>query len=105
MSIGAITKVFATCPEEKSEYLVLIAMADQANDDGRDIWFKWETIAHKARIDPRTAQLPIVMISADDASLRDAARDAGVSLLLGKPYPEDELIAYLASTRDSTDPA
>ena len=57
MSIGAITKVFATCPEEKSEYLVLIAMADQANDDGRDIWFKWETIAHKARIDPRTAQL------------------------------------------------
>lgn len=57
MSIGAITKVFATCPEEKSEYLVLIAMADQANDDGRDIWFKWETIAHKARIDERTAQM------------------------------------------------
>ncbi len=62
-------------------------------------------LTRQLRADPRTAQLPIVMISADDASLRDAARDAGVSLLLGKPYPEDELIAYLASTRDSTDPA
>ena len=57
MSIGAITKVFATCPEEKSEYLVLIAMADQADDEGGNIWFKWETIAHKARIDERTAQM------------------------------------------------
>lgn len=62
-------------------------------------------LTRQLRADPRTAQLPIVMISADDASLHDAARDAGVSLLLGKPYPEDELIAYLASTRDSTDPA
>jgi len=58
-------------------------------------------LTRELRADPRTAQLPIVMISGDDVSLREAARDAGVSLLLGKPYPEDELIAYLASTRET----
>ncbi len=46
-----------------------------------------------------TAHLPIVMISANDEALRESARDAGVSLLLGKPYAEGELIDYLASTR------
>jgi CheY-like chemotaxis protein len=58
-------------------------------------------LTRELRADPRTAQLPIVMISADDASLREAARQAGVSLLLGKPYPADELIAFLASTRET----
>ena len=58
-------------------------------------------LTRRLRADERTAQLPIVMISADDDSLREAARDAGVSLLLGKPYPENELIAFLASTRES----
>ena len=58
-------------------------------------------LTRELRADPRTARLPIVMISADDASLREAAREAGVSLLLGKPYPEDELIAFLASTRET----
>ncbi len=58
-------------------------------------------LTRELRADPRTAQLPIVMISGDDVSLREAARDAGVSLLLGKPYPEDELIDYLASTRET----
>ena len=58
-------------------------------------------LTRRLRADERTAQLPIVMISADDGSLREAAREAGVSLLLGKPYPEDELIAFLASTRET----
>ena len=58
-------------------------------------------LTRELRADPRTARLPIVMISADDASLREAARQAGVSLLLGKPYPADELIDFLASTRET----
>lgn len=58
-------------------------------------------LTRRLRADERTAQLPIVMISADDGSLREAAREAGVSLLLGKPYPENELIAFLASTRET----
>jgi chemosensory pili system protein ChpA (sensor histidine kinase/response regulator) len=49
------------------------------------------------RGDARTAHLPIVMISADNDRLRDQAGQAGISLLLGKPYSEDQLLAYLAS--------
>ena len=68
----------------------------------RAIWTFWYPfLTRRLRADERTAQLPIVMISADDGSLREAAREAGVSLLLGKPYPEDELIAFLASTRET----
>lgn len=49
------------------------------------------------RGDARTAHLPIVMISADNDRLRDQASQAGISLLLGKPYSEEHLLAYLAS--------
>jgi len=49
------------------------------------------------RGDARTAQLPIVMISGDDDRLRDQASRAGISLLLGKPYSEAQLLAYLDS--------
>ena len=49
------------------------------------------------RGDARTAHLPIVMISADNDRLRDQASQTGISLLLGKPYSEDQLLAYLAS--------
>jgi superfamily II DNA/RNA helicase len=49
------------------------------------------------RGDARTAQLPIVMISGDDDRLRDQASQAGISLLLGKPYSEAQLLAYLDS--------
>jgi CheY-like chemotaxis protein len=49
------------------------------------------------RGDARTAQLPIVMISGDDDRLRDQAGQAGISLLLGKPYSEAQLLAYLDS--------
>ena len=58
-------------------------------------------LTRQLRAEERTAQLPIVMISADDDSLREVAHAAGVNLLLGKPYPEDDLIAYLASTRET----
>jgi chemosensory pili system protein ChpA (sensor histidine kinase/response regulator) len=58
-------------------------------------------LTRRLRADERTAQLPIVMISADDDSLSEVAHAAGVSLLLGKPYPEHELIAFMASTRES----
>jgi chemosensory pili system protein ChpA (sensor histidine kinase/response regulator) len=49
------------------------------------------------RGDARTAHLPIVMISGDDDRLRDQASQAGISLLLGKPYSQEQLVAYLAS--------
>jgi CheY-like chemotaxis protein len=49
------------------------------------------------RGDARTAHLPIVMISGDDDRLRDQASRAGISLLLGKPYSEAQLLAGLDS--------
>jgi chemosensory pili system protein ChpA (sensor histidine kinase/response regulator) len=47
------------------------------------------------RADARTAHLPVIMITAADDRHREQADAAGVSVLLGKPYPEDELIAHI----------
>ena len=54
-------------------------------------------LATHLRGDARTAQLPIVMISGDDDRLRDLADQAGINVLLGKPYSEEQLLAYLDS--------
>jgi CheY-like chemotaxis protein len=47
------------------------------------------------RADPQTAQLPVIMITAADDRHREQADASGVSVLLGKPYPEDALIAHI----------
>jgi CheY-like chemotaxis protein len=47
------------------------------------------------RGNPQTAQLPVIMITAADDRHREQAEAAGVSVLLGKPYPEDALIAQI----------
>lgn len=54
-------------------------------------------LATHLRGDARTAQLPIVMISGDDDRLRDQAGQAGINVLLGKPYSEEQLLAFLNS--------
>ena len=54
-------------------------------------------LATHLRGDARTAQLPIVMISGDDDRLRDQADQAGINVLLGKPYSEGQLLAFLDS--------
>ena len=47
------------------------------------------------RGNPHTAMLPVIMITAADDRHREHADAAGVSVLLGKPYSEDALIAKL----------
>ena len=47
------------------------------------------------RDNPLTAHIPVIMITAADDRHRDDATRAGVSKLLGKPYPEQELIDYI----------
>ena len=47
------------------------------------------------RGNPQTAQLPVIMITAADDRHREQADAAGVSVLLGKPYAEDALVAHL----------
>ncbi len=47
------------------------------------------------RGNPHTAMLPVIMITAADDRHREHADAAGVSVLLGKPYSEDALIAHI----------
>jgi CheY-like chemotaxis protein len=47
------------------------------------------------RGNPATAHIPVIMITAADDRHREQAAQAGVSVLLGKPYPEDALIAHI----------
>ncbi len=51
------------------------------------------------RENPITAGIPIVMITSAEDRHREDAQRAGVGLVLGKPYPEDELIAHIRSFR------
>jgi CheY-like chemotaxis protein len=59
-------------------------------------------LTRRVRGNARTAQLPIIMITSADDRLRDAAAEAGVSVLLGKPYVEDELLAQIARLANVT---
>ena len=57
------------------------------------------------RADPRTAQLPVIMITAADDRHREQADACGVSVLLGKPYPEDQLIAHIRQALGQDEPS
>jgi CheY-like chemotaxis protein len=52
-------------------------------------------LTRHVRAHPRAARIPIIMITSADDRLKAAAAEAGVTLVLGKPYPEDELIACI----------
>ena len=47
------------------------------------------------RNSPATAHIPVIMITAADDRHREHADSAGVSVLMGKPYPDDDLIAHI----------
>jgi CheY-like chemotaxis protein len=47
----------------------------------------------------RTAHVPIVMITSTDATHREAALREGVGLVLGKPFPEEPLLAHIRGHR------
>lgn len=70
---------------------VLITDVEMPGMDGFEL-------TRQVRCNPRTAHIPIVMITADDEKHRVDAAAAGVSVLLSKPYPEDQLLSYLEST-------
>ena len=42
---------------------------------------------------PRWARLPVIMITSSDDKHRADAQAAGVNLLMGKPYAEEDLLA------------
>jgi CheY-like chemotaxis protein len=47
----------------------------------------------------RTAHVPVIMISSADAMHRESAMREGVSLVLGKPFPEEPLLEHIRSFR------
>ncbi|MDD4879971.1 MAG: Hpt domain-containing protein [Gallionellaceae bacterium] len=54
-------------------------------------------VARHVRADPRTHDLPIIMITSRTADKhRDHATELGVDLYMGKPYQEEELVAAIA---------
>jgi CheY-like chemotaxis protein len=54
------------------------------------------SLVRRLRADPRTAPLPIVMISSAEARFREAAHESGVDVLLAKLYADAALLAPLA---------
>ena len=52
-------------------------------------------LTRHVRAHPRARSIPIIMITSADDRLKQAAAEAGVTLVLGKPYPEEELIACI----------
>jgi CheY-like chemotaxis protein len=77
--LDAAQQLQATIPD------VVITDVEMPGMDG------FELTRH-VRENPLTAHIPVIMITAADDRHRDDARRAGVSKLLGKPYPEQELI-------------
>ncbi len=50
-------------------------------------------LTRQLRSQPRGAAMPVIMITSSNERHRDEASRAGVSVLLGKPYPEEQLLA------------
>ncbi|ODU10456.1 MAG: hypothetical protein ABS84_03570 [Rubrivivax sp. SCN 71-131] len=53
-------------------------------------------LTRRLRADPRTAELPVIMITSADDRLVATARDVGVTLLMGKPYGEQDFVTQVA---------
>jgi len=52
-------------------------------------------LTRQLRASAATARLPIIMVTSDSEQLRAEANAAGVDVLLGKPYPEEQLLAHI----------
>ena len=52
-------------------------------------------LTRHVRDNPRTAHVPIIMISSNSARIGDQASEAGVDVVMDKPYEEDALIAHI----------
>ncbi len=71
---------------------VLLTDAEMPGMDGLELTRKVRSLSQMAHV-------MVLMISSADTTLGEAARAAGVTALLGKPYAEDQLLAHLDSVR------
>ena len=56
MSIKVMTWVWDNSPTAGTELLLLLAIADQADDRGTNAWPSLRSLARRTRLDPRTVQ-------------------------------------------------
>jgi CheY-like chemotaxis protein len=82
----AVDKVAAEVPD------LVLTDVEMPNLDGFGL-------TRHLRGNARTAHVPIVMITSVDATHREAAMREGVGLVLGKPFPEEPLLAHIRSQR------
>lgn len=68
--------------------LVLVTDVEMPHMDGF-------ALTRHVRQHPRARHIPIIMVTSADDRLKSAAQEAGVTLVLGKPYPEEALIACI----------
>ncbi len=73
---------------EQEVPMVLITDVEMPGMDGF-------ALTRHVRAHPRASHIPIIMITSADDRLKAAAEDAGVTLVLGKPYPEETLLACI----------
>lgn len=59
MSIRVMTQVWDSTEAKGTDRLVLLAIADSADDDGSNAWPSMARLAHKARVSERTVQRSI----------------------------------------------
>ncbi len=82
--VEALEKLQETLPD------VMLVDIEMPRMDGFEL-------TRNVRADPRLAHIPIVIISSRTAEKhRNHASEIGVDAFLGKPYPEDELLALIA---------
>ena len=74
---------------EQEVPLVLVTDVEMPHMDG------FELTRH-VRQHPRARHIPLIMITSADERLKAAATEAGVTLVLGKPYEEAALLACIA---------
>jgi chemosensory pili system protein ChpA (sensor histidine kinase/response regulator) len=82
--LDALAQIVDTLPQ------VMLLDIEMPRMDGFDL-------ARNLRGDPRTRNVPIIMISSRTADKhRSQAAELGVNVFLGKPYPEGELLQHIA---------
>jgi CheY-like chemotaxis protein len=80
--MDAVAKITASRPD------VLITDVEMPGMDGF-------ALTTHLRANPDTQHLPIIMISGSSLELTEKAKQAGVDVLLGKPYSDEELMSHI----------
>lgn len=77
MSVHVLSWVLRHSPATLGRRLVLIVLADKANDDGTGAWPSINTIAHEARLSRRATIYALQRLEEDEQIVRDGVSRYG----------------------------